>query len=187
MRHRLRSSLISPGDESDRSGRLCRCQRPVSERRQAVRLRGVLGGCGGSDCASGSRERRRLRSSLNHVRRLARSLIQHRPERFKRQVQLHMALTPPECSTFMSPGQREARRSSCTPRNGLRTALLEILRQRLQKRLVEQVTRTLMLPHLLNGLTSIQAEVIGQCADEVGAERSTRPFQRPASRVSKHE
>jgi hypothetical protein len=30
-------------------------------------------------------------------------------------------------------------------------------------------------------LTSIQAEVIGQRADEVGAERSTRPFQGPAS------
>src|SRR5262249_22511639 len=34
-------------DESDRSGRLCRCQGPVSERRQAVRLRGVLGAEGG--------------------------------------------------------------------------------------------------------------------------------------------
>jgi hypothetical protein len=39
--------------------------------------------------------------------------------------------------------------------------------------------------HLFNGLTSIQAEVISQLADEVGAERSTRPFQGSAS-ISKY-
>src|SRR5262245_13214268 len=53
-----------------------------------------------------------------------------------------IALTPPECSNFIS---------------GLR------------------------FPHLLGGLASVQAEVIGQRADEVGTERSTRPFQGPAS------
>ena len=50
-----------------------------------------------------------------------------------------------------------------------------------QKRADFQVGCRLCFPHLLNGLTSIQAEVIGQRADEAGAERSTRPFQGPAS------
>src|SRR5262249_42252736 len=43
----------------------------------------------------------------------------------------------------------------------------------------------LRFPHFFNGLTSVQAEVIGQRADKVGAERPTRPFQGPAS-ISRH-
>src|SRR5262249_30030634 len=39
----------------------------------------------------------------------------------------------------------------------------------------------LRFPHFFNGLASMQTEVIGQRADEVGTERSTRTFQGPAS------
>jgi hypothetical protein len=58
--------------------------------------------------------------------------------------------------------------------------MLNLHLARHQQRTNLHVRRGLCFPHLLDGLTSMQAEVIRQRADEVGVERSTRPFQRRA-------
>jgi len=56
----------------------------------------------------GSRERHSLRSSLKHVRRLASARRKQRPQRLQRRIELVIALTPPEGSSFISRGTSRA-------------------------------------------------------------------------------
>jgi hypothetical protein len=57
----------------------------------------------------GSRERHRLRSSLNHVRRLDAARRKHLPQRMKGRVKIcSSVIARPECSSFISFGSRSA-------------------------------------------------------------------------------